>query len=399
MIQLTFVCRVPSPWTAAARHTNSSRSSQSSTATPPDKNPPACADRQVEVRNGSTVDDREPSADGFFALDVDLDLESMTVADGADTKDSDSTVCLQTHLAPEPDTIGNLEYKLRILPPTRHRYDRLLTQLKWRLLQGGGQCTYEIGVLDDGKCIGICLLEMQASLRVLSSMATDLGANVHIRKVLSKSTDDMNVLPLRVARTLLSRDKSEVVCACGMSSSKLTELTCYMAKAGLESCPDLSSSETSLEDSGALHYDVEDDESFAWHDDQQNDSIDSSPQSKTHENVDDYEQGLFPYDDEDHDVAATFSLSLDEQATRLGLDQQKREHRKPCKYSHKDAVLQQNRWLDNGEEKSSLEVGHAHVSSPAEQSYPLSDRCQRIIVEAAVSRNMGHEAFIDYTSL
>ncbi|KAE8244365.1 hypothetical protein A4X13_0g6643 [Tilletia indica] len=51
-------------------------------------------------------------------------------------------------LNPEHDTIGNIEYKLKLLPPTRDRFNRLVTQLQWRLLQGGGVAIYEVGVLE-----------------------------------------------------------------------------------------------------------------------------------------------------------------------------------------------------------------------------------------------------------
>lgn len=95
---------------------------------------------------------------------------------------------VSARLRPEPDEMGNLEYKLRLLPTTRHRYDRLLTQLKWRLLQGGGVCTYEVGVLDDGRCVGICEAEMRVSLEVLGALAAELDACVRIRRAFAVET-------------------------------------------------------------------------------------------------------------------------------------------------------------------------------------------------------------------
>jgi hypothetical protein len=49
-------------------------------------------------------------------------------------------------LVPEVEE-GNIEYKLKLLDPTPARFARLVTQLKWRLLEGEGQCYYEIGVV------------------------------------------------------------------------------------------------------------------------------------------------------------------------------------------------------------------------------------------------------------
>ncbi|KAE8204722.1 hypothetical protein CF327_g7693, partial [Tilletia walkeri] len=86
-------------------------------------------------------------------------------------------------LNPEHDTIGNIEYKLKLLPPTRDRFNRLVTQLNWRLLQGGGMAIYEVGVLDDGALVGLSRREMRASLDTLEAMASHLGARVEVRRV------------------------------------------------------------------------------------------------------------------------------------------------------------------------------------------------------------------------
>lgn len=88
-------------------------------------------------------------------------------------------------IAPEVDTKGNLEYKLKILPPSRERFDRLVTQLKWRLLEGGGLAVYEIGVLDDGTLIGLDPDSMKDSLKLLSLMALEVGASCHVQRVLA----------------------------------------------------------------------------------------------------------------------------------------------------------------------------------------------------------------------
>lgn len=87
-------------------------------------------------------------------------------------------------LAPEPDRRGNLEYKLWLLPPTRDRFNKLLTQAKWRMLQGGGIAVYEIGVLDDGTLVGLNRWEMRDSLNCLNAMAKELKGRVEISRVI-----------------------------------------------------------------------------------------------------------------------------------------------------------------------------------------------------------------------
>ncbi|CAE6451249.1 unnamed protein product [Rhizoctonia solani] len=81
-------------------------------------------------------------------------------------------------LVPEVEE-GNVEYKLK-LTPSPERLTRLITQLKWRLLEGGGQALYEIGVGDGGQLVGLPRQEMEASLDTLEKMAGELGATVVI---------------------------------------------------------------------------------------------------------------------------------------------------------------------------------------------------------------------------
>ncbi|CAE6493677.1 unnamed protein product [Rhizoctonia solani] len=81
-------------------------------------------------------------------------------------------------LVPEVEE-GNVEYKLK-LSPSPERLTRLITQLKWRLLEGGGQALYEIGVGDGGQLIGLPRHEMEGSLDALEKMAGELGATVVI---------------------------------------------------------------------------------------------------------------------------------------------------------------------------------------------------------------------------
>ncbi|CAE7181915.1 unnamed protein product [Rhizoctonia solani] len=81
-------------------------------------------------------------------------------------------------LVPEVEE-GNVEYKLK-LSPSPERLTRLITQLKWRLLEGGGQALYEIGVGDGGQLIGLPRHEMEGSLDALEKMAGELGATVII---------------------------------------------------------------------------------------------------------------------------------------------------------------------------------------------------------------------------
>lgn len=86
-------------------------------------------------------------------------------------------------LVPEVDELGHIEYKLKIVAPTPSRFQKLTTQLKWRLLEGGGMALYEIGVLDNGELVGLSPAEIAESLANLGRMATELGADVRLGRV------------------------------------------------------------------------------------------------------------------------------------------------------------------------------------------------------------------------
>lgn len=84
-------------------------------------------------------------------------------------------------LIPEVEE-GNVEYKLQLLAPSPARFARLVTQLKWRLLEGGGQAYYEIGVADSGALLGLPRSELEESLETLETMAGEIGASVIVVK-------------------------------------------------------------------------------------------------------------------------------------------------------------------------------------------------------------------------
>lgn len=96
-------------------------------------------------------------------------------------------------LMPEVDDVGNIEYKMKLPRPTSlHRLERLRTQCKWRLVQGGGKAVYELGVLDNGVLIGLSKGEMKESLETLGRMLSGLGGGrVKITRVMRLGNDEI----------------------------------------------------------------------------------------------------------------------------------------------------------------------------------------------------------------
>ncbi|KAH9162101.1 hypothetical protein EDB89DRAFT_1956319 [Lactarius sanguifluus] len=77
---------------------------------------------------------------------------------------------------------GNVEYKLHLISPSPARFVHLVTQMKWRLLEGGGQAIYELGVADSGALVGLSPSDLRATLKTLRAMAAEIGARVIIAK-------------------------------------------------------------------------------------------------------------------------------------------------------------------------------------------------------------------------
>ncbi len=75
---------------------------------------------------------------------------------------------------------GNVEYKLRLTSFDAKRLDEIATQLKYRIEEGLGEAIYEIGVMDDGKIVGLSEEDLQKSLKNLEVAASKIGAKVTV---------------------------------------------------------------------------------------------------------------------------------------------------------------------------------------------------------------------------
>ncbi|XP_071500068.1 GTP-binding protein 2-like [Diadema antillarum] len=89
------------------------------------------------------------------------------------------SACSMSNLPPEAAE-GNIEYKLKLVNPSKTRFEHLVTQMKWRLREGQGEAIYEIGVEDNGMLAGLTHEELEASLDTLNRMANRLGATTTI---------------------------------------------------------------------------------------------------------------------------------------------------------------------------------------------------------------------------
>lgn len=79
---------------------------------------------------------------------------------------------------PAENDEGNVEYKLRLKEPNCSpvRFQQLVTQMKYRLAEGNGECFYFVGVEDDGYPRGLTQADLDTSLATLHAMAEEVHA-------------------------------------------------------------------------------------------------------------------------------------------------------------------------------------------------------------------------------
>lgn len=79
-------------------------------------------------------------------------------------------------MEPEDDK-GNVEYKLALVDPSPKKLDTLITQMGYRIQEGDGKAIYWIGVMDDGRTIGIAEWAFNRTVDLLKDMAVENDAN------------------------------------------------------------------------------------------------------------------------------------------------------------------------------------------------------------------------------
>lgn len=105
------------------------------------------------------------------------------------------------HYAEELD-YGNIEYKLKLVNTSKERIEGLITQMKFRLQEGNGQCIYQIGVEDNGNPLGLSEDDLKSSLATLSIMTEKIEA---VMTVLNYSQGKVGV----IAEILVTKPKQE----------------------------------------------------------------------------------------------------------------------------------------------------------------------------------------------
>lgn len=137
----------------------------------------------------------------FDPCDGQTDETDETETLSSDSESLDKLI-MDSQLPPEPSD-GNIEYKLKLINPSKQRIDHLVTQMKWRLNEGDGECFYQIGVSDNGYLCGLNDNDMSSSMSTLKLMASQIGANIQMlkRKILPSGRTCCEVLVRKIPET------------------------------------------------------------------------------------------------------------------------------------------------------------------------------------------------------
>ena len=137
-------------------------------------------------------------------------------------------------LVPENEE-GAVEYKWRLVNPTRERFAQLVTQLNFRLSEGNGEAIYEIGVEDNGSKKGISEEHLTASLATLSRMAHELNAEIQVlRQADGKEGRIAQVLVRKVPKALEDYLDIRIAAAGNVDSGKSTLVGVLTGTGGLD---------------------------------------------------------------------------------------------------------------------------------------------------------------------
>jgi len=123
---------------------------------------------------------------------------------------------------------GNVEYKLKLVDKGKERIESLATQMRYRCIEGGGECIYNLGVEDDGQIVGITEKEYDETIKNINLIADKNNYSVNILTIVNVKED-------KKIYEVLIREKNEnkyidikVAVAGNVDSSKTTIVGCLI---------------------------------------------------------------------------------------------------------------------------------------------------------------------------
>lgn len=135
----------------------------------------------------------------------------------------------------QEDDEGNIEYKQHLIEPTEERFERLISQMRYRLTEGGGEALYELGVTDSGEPLGLNDIEMEKSMDTMKELATENNAEASVVYVKKGKLPDHSVVEVLVRSNPLENEAVEVsVCILGNVDSGKSTITSTLSRGKLD---------------------------------------------------------------------------------------------------------------------------------------------------------------------
>ena len=135
---------------------------------------------------------------------------------------------------PENDE-GNIEYKQHLIEPTPDRIERLISQMKYRLAEGGGEALYELGVSDSGVPHGLNDEELEKSMETMKILAEANNAEANIVYIKSGKMKDHSIVEVLVRKNPMENEAVELsICVLGNVDAGKSTITSTLTRGKLD---------------------------------------------------------------------------------------------------------------------------------------------------------------------
>jgi len=117
---------------------------------------------------------------------------------------------MSTYIEAESDS-GNIEYKIAFIDMTVQKIKKYATQLKFRVIEGGGRAIYILGVCDNGKIIGIAKNRLEYTQTIFKKICKEVKCNLEETNEIVVN-NDFSLLIFSV-KALFSLDNILYICS------------------------------------------------------------------------------------------------------------------------------------------------------------------------------------------
>ena len=135
---------------------------------------------------------------------------------------------------PENDE-GNVEYKQHLIEPTPERLEQLVSQMKYRIEEGGGEALYELGVSDLGVPHGLNDEELEKSMETMKILAEANNSSANIVYIKSGRMKDHSIVEVLVRKNPMEIEAVELsICVLGNVDAGKSTLTSTLTRGKLD---------------------------------------------------------------------------------------------------------------------------------------------------------------------